>query len=121
MNKEIIFKNTNSYEDGLIEDLKDLEEAKNYLEAALLAYEEDDNIEALLLALRHVAKAQGGIGQLAKRTDISRQHLYNILASKHQPRFDNMLSILSALGFRIRLEQHDYSSERTILREKTPA
>jgi len=95
--------NKTIYEDGLIEDLKDPDEAKNYIEASLSAYEEDGNTEALLLALKHVTKAQGGIGQLAKQTDISRQHLYDILASKHQPRFDNMLSILSAL------------------REKTPA
>ena len=120
MNKTIL-KYTTSYENGLIEDLKDPDEAKNYIEASLLAYEEDGNTNALLLALGHVAKAQGGIGQLATRIDISRQHLYDILASKHQPRLDNMLSILSALGFRIRLEHRDESSNRTVLREKTLA
>ncbi|MBI1925386.1 hypothetical protein HYR99_14185, partial [Candidatus Poribacteria bacterium] len=73
MNKDFILKNTRSYEDGLIEDLKDPEEAQAYLEATLNAYEEDGNIDALLLALGHVAKAQGRIGQLAKRTAVSRE------------------------------------------------
>jgi hypothetical protein len=58
MNKNTILKYTTSYEDGLIEDLKDPDEAKNYIEASLLAYEEDGNTNALLLALEHVAKAQ---------------------------------------------------------------
>jgi len=35
---------------------------------------------------------------------ITREHLYNVLASKHNPRLDNLLSILSGLGFRVRLE-----------------
>ena len=70
----------------------------------LTAYEADNNTDALLLAMRDVAQAQGGIGQLAKRVGISREHLYNVLASKHNPRLDNLLSILSGLGFQVRLE-----------------
>lgn len=53
--------------------------------------------------MRDVAQAQGGIGSLAKRVGISREHL-NVLASKHNPRLDNLLSILSGLGFQVRLE-----------------
>ncbi len=106
MNKEIL-KHTTKYEDDLIEDLKDPEEAQAYLEAAFEAYEEDSDTEALLLAMRDVAKAQGGIGKLAKRTGINRQHLYDVLASKHNPRLDNLLGILSGLGFRVRLEPRE--------------
>lgn len=106
MNKDFILKNTRSYEEWLIEHLKDPEEAQAYLEAALEEYEKDGDTTALLLALRGVAQAQGGVGKLAKRTGMSRQHLHDILASKHNPRLDNLLSILSALGFRVRLEPH---------------
>jgi len=113
MNKEAILKHTTSYEEELIEDLKDPMEAQAYLEAAFEAYEKDGDTEALLLAMRDVAEAQGGIGELAKRTSISRQHLYDILASKHNPRLDNWLSILSALGFRVRLERQKVASETT--------
>ncbi len=111
MNKEAILKYTTSYEDNLLNRLRDLELAKEYLEAAFDSYEKDGNTEALLLAMRDVAEAQGGIGQLAKRTAISRQHLYEILASKHNPRLDNWLSILSGLGFRVRLERQDVTVE----------
>lgn len=104
MNKETVLKHTTSYEDNLVKRLKDPELAQAYLEAALESYEADKDTEVLLLALRDVSKAQGGIGKLAKRTGISRQHLYDVFASKHKPRLDNLLSILSGLGFRIRLE-----------------
>ena len=86
---------------------------QKYLEVAFRAYEKDGYTEALLLAMRDVAEVQGGIGQLAKRTAISRQHLYEILASKHNPRLDNWLSILSGLGFRVRLERQDVTAEST--------
>lgn len=109
MNKEIL-KHTTKYEDELIEDLRDSEEAQAYLEEALKVYDEDGDIQALLLAMRDVAEAQGGVGQLAKRMHISRQNLYDVLA--HKPRLDNLLDILSGLGFRIRLERKEVTTER---------
>ena len=63
MNKEAILKHTASYEDNLLERLKDPELAQAYLEAAVESYEKEGNTEALLLAMRDVAEAQGGIGQ----------------------------------------------------------
>ena len=110
MNKEFILRHTRSYEEGLLQDLKDPEEAHSYLEASLEAYEEDGDTAAFLLALQYVAKAQGGIGKLAKQTGISREHLYDMLAGKHNPRLDNLLAILSSLGFRIRLERSSVPS-----------
>jgi len=124
MNRETALKHTTSYEDNLIERLKDPELARAYLEATLESYEADYDTEALLLAMRDVAKAQEDIGKLAEcgclphtpqysRTDISCQHLYDVLASKHTPRLDNPLDILLGLGFRIRLERRDIATERS--------
>ena len=92
MDEEAVLEHTASYEANLLERLKDPELAQAYLEAAVESYEEDRNTESLLLAMRDVAEAQGGIGELAKRTAISRQHLYEILASKHNPRLDNCIT-----------------------------
>ncbi|HCA67607.1 MAG: hypothetical protein A2249_01865 [Candidatus Jacksonbacteria bacterium RIFOXYA2_FULL_44_7] len=123
MNRETILKNTTSFKANLLKALRDPDEARAYLEVALEAYEKDRNTDALLLAMRDLAEAQGGIGKLAKRTDVSREHLYDILASKHTPRLDTTISILSALGFRLRLERQNLSSRRTTtaLKEKAPA
>jgi probable addiction module antidote protein len=114
MNKEAILKHTTSYEENLIKHLRDPELAQAYLEAAFESYEQEGDTNALLLAMRDVAEAQGGIGELAKRTTISREHLYDILASKHNPGLDNWLSILSALGFRVRLEPQKKHAEHAL-------
>ena len=118
MNRETILKNTTSFKENLLKALQDPEEAQAYLEAAFLAYEADGNTDALLLAMRDVAEAQGGIGQLAKRTDVSREHWSEILASQQTPRLDHWLAVLSALGFRVRLERQHVSTEPSPLREK---
>ena len=90
-----ILKNSRPYEDDLIEDLKDSKYARVFLEVALDAYEEDGFTEALLLAMRHVTQAQGGIDNL-------RQLLESVLADRpSSSRIDNLLSILSGLGLRI--------------------
>lgn len=107
MNREFILKHTGDYQENLIKRLRDPELAQAYLEAAIESYEEDGDTECLLLAMRDVAKAQGDVGELASRTGISRQHLYNVLASKYHPPLDHLLNILSALGFRVRLERQD--------------
>jgi probable addiction module antidote protein len=118
MNKEAILKHTKSYEENLLKRLQDPELAQAYLEAAFESYEQDGDTEVLLLAMRHVAEAQGGIGELAKRTTISREHLYDILASKHNPRLDNWLNIISGLGFRVRLERQKAPVEHTLVHKE---
>jgi DNA-binding phage protein len=85
--------------------LQDPELAQAYLEVTFESYGQDGDIQALLLAMRNVTEAQGGISELAKRTTISHEHLYNILNSKDDPGLDNWLDIISGLGFRVRLEQ----------------
>ena len=118
MNREFILKHTTSFRDHFLEDLKDPEFAQYYLEAALEDYEKDGDTESLWVAIRDVAEAQEGIGQLAQRTDMSHQQLYDILASQHNPRLDSLLSIFSALDYRLYLERQDLSTEQTTLREK---
>lgn len=100
-----ILKNTISFENDLSQRLQNKVFSKAYLETALAEYKEDGDTQALLLAMRDVAEAQGGVGKLAKRASISRQHLYSILAGKHNPQLNNWLNILSALGFIVRLER----------------
>ena len=104
MNMETIVKQTTSFRDDLLKDLKDTEFAMYYLEAALAEHREDGNTEALWNALRDVTEAQGGIGKLADRIKINPQHLNDILTSQQNPRLDNLQNILSGLGFRLCLE-----------------
>ena len=90
MNKSI------SYEEYLIDSLKDPEEAAGYLNAAL----EGGDTEVFLLALQNVIKAQGGVAKIAEKSHKSRTSLYKALSKNGNPYLKNMKEILSAIGMR---------------------
>ena len=64
----------------------------------------DGDKDHFLLALRNVAEAQGGIGALAKRTQLNREHLYRILSKNGNPGLDKIGAILNGLGFRLSIQ-----------------
>lgn len=99
MNKQKLLKNTTSYNEKLIQSLRDPEEAAAYLQAAFDEYQEDENMEAFLLALRNVAQARGGISELAKKTDLNRQSLYRTLSKSGNPKLYTLGAIIKELGF----------------------
>ena len=70
-----------------IEHLKDHDEAVAYLNAALEESLKGDaeSQHLFLTALRNVAEAQGGIGNLAKKAGIGRESLYKTLSEKGNP------------------------------------
>ena len=95
---------TRRFRDYLTKDLQNPVRAAIYLSVALDEYEADGNQEAFLLALRTVVEARGGIGALARKTGLNRQHLYRALSGKGNPTWATMDAILSALGFRFAIE-----------------
>lgn len=101
MNKSTIMKRTKSYHDELIKSLRNAKDSAAYLEVALEEYQEDGDTETLLVALRNVAEAKGGIGKLAKKTHLSRQHLYKLLSKSGNPRLDTFGLLLKGLGFHL--------------------
>ena len=70
-----------SYQEDLIEALKDPKEAAAYLNAAI----EEGDRKVFLLALRNVAQAHGGMSQIAKKTHLKRESLYRMLSKKGNP------------------------------------
>ena len=105
MNKANLIKNTVSYHDGFIASLKDPGEAYGYLQVAIEEYQIDNDAEALLVALRNIADAQGGLTELARKTHLNRQNLYSILSKKGNPRLDTFGLILKGLGYKLTIEQ----------------
>lgn len=104
MSKTKILKNTASYHEELIESLKKPKAADLYLKIAMEEYHEDADAEALLVALRNIAEARGGMGELAKKTHLNRQNLYNVLSKKGNPRLDTLDLILKGLGYRLAIQ-----------------
>ena len=89
-----------SYVGYLDEVLTDPREASEYLNAAL----EDEEPEVFLLALKDVARAQGGRGEVARRCKLNRENLYRMLSRSGNPRLRGLEALLGACGLRIRVE-----------------
>ena len=85
------------FKDYLLKDLAQSEFAKGYLEAALQDFDKDGNIEILLLAMKDIVEAQGGIEELVTWTNLSPQTLTYLLNTEHPPQLDKVLDILSTL------------------------
>lgn len=99
--KRHIDKRTRSYREWVIDSLHDREEAAVYLQVALDEFQNDGDIEALLLALRNVAEAQGGVSILAQKANLNRESLYKTLSSGGNPQFGTMGKVLKGLGFKL--------------------
>lgn len=104
MTKRKIEKLTGSYEEWLIKSLRNKKEAAIYLQVALDEYQKDGDLEAFLLALRHVAEAQGGLGKLSKKTHLNRESLYKTLSSKGNPKLQTIGILLKGLGFEFHIK-----------------
>lgn len=90
-----------SYQEELIESLKDPIEAAAYLNAAL----EDEDPEVFLLALRDVVEGRGGgMTRLAEKTKLNRESLYRMLSKKGNPELRSLGALLNALGLRLAVE-----------------
>lgn len=88
---------TVSHRDFLRKHLSSPTEAAAYLNAVA----EDGEIKHLLKALRNIVGAQGGIGELAKKTKLSRTTLYKTLSATGNPEVSTMDAILAVYGIRI--------------------
>ena len=86
-----------SYTNWLIERLKDRDEAAAYLEAV---FAEGDQA-AIMLALRQVAKAQGGVAQVARQANLSREAAYKMLSAVGNPEYRSLSAVLGTFGLRI--------------------
>lgn len=89
-----------NYEESLLKALKDPEEALAYLNAALM----DDDQRVFLLALKDVLDAQNiDISAFAQESNLTRQNIYRILSKKGNPRWENLSSIINAMGLQVQL------------------
>ena len=85
------------YESWLIEDLKDPSEAAAYLEAVI----DEGDPAALMLALRQVAQAQGGVARIARKAKLTREATYRILSKTGNPELRSFKALLKATGLRL--------------------
>ena len=91
-----------SNDDAIIQELRDDPEfAAEYLKAAI---EDSDEPAVLLLALRHIAEARGGMAKIAKAAGIERESLYRALSPRGNPRFSTLVAVAKAVGLKLTVE-----------------
>lgn len=91
-----------SHEQALIQELRnDPEFAAEYLKAAI---EDTDEPKVLLIALRHLAEARGGIAKVAKAAGIERESLYRALSARGNPRLSTLMAVIKAIGLKLTVE-----------------
>ena len=79
---------------------KDPDFAAEYLKAAL---EDEGEPRVLLIAFRHVARAQG-IAKVAKAAGIERESLYRALSANGNPRLSTLFAVAKAVGLKLTVE-----------------
>lgn len=91
-----------SHDEAIIRELRDNPEyAAEYLRAAI---EESDEPQVLLIALRHLAEANGGLAKVAKAAGIERESLYRALSPKGNPRLSTLVAVTKAIGMKLTVE-----------------
>ena len=95
-----------------MERLKNPAEAAAYIEAAI----DQGDQGALMLALRHVAMAQGGIAAVARRAKVTREAAYRMLSTSGNPELRSLSAILAAAGLKLSIKP---IAERSRVRQKT--
>jgi len=91
-----------SHDEAVIQELRDDPKlAAEYLRAAI---EETDEPQVLLIALRRIAEANGGIAKVAKAAGIQRESLYRALSAKGNPRWSTIQAITRVVGLKLTVE-----------------
>jgi probable addiction module antidote protein len=75
--------------------------AAEYLKAAI---EDTDEPEVLLIALRHIAEARGGLAKVAKAAGIERESLYKALSADGNPHLSTIVGVMKAVGLKLTVE-----------------
>lgn len=90
-----------SHEEAVVRRLKtEPAFAAEYLKAAM---EDEDEPRVLLIALRHLAEAQG-IAKVAKAAGIQRESLYRALSPRGNPRLSTLVAVTKAIGLKLTVE-----------------
>ena len=78
--------------------------AVDYMQLAIEDYQDDGDTAVFLLALHTFVKSQGGISELAKKTDMDSQFLSELMEGEKVLTIDIFVNILSALGCKLTIQ-----------------
>jgi probable addiction module antidote protein len=91
-----------SHDDVMIKKLRKSKTfAAEYLKAAM---EDTEEPKVLLVALRQVAEARGGMSKIANASGIERESLYRALSPRGNPRLSTLFAVTKAMGLTLTVE-----------------
>ncbi len=96
-------KNSVNFDNYLVEKLKDREFAKEFINASLESYMEDNDFAEFARTLEFVIKANESVSKFAREAGLNRGNLYSIFNNKKKPQFSTIIMIISKLGFKLKL------------------
>jgi probable addiction module antidote protein len=95
-------KSSISHDEAIVAELRrDPEFAVEYLRAAL---EDSAEPQVLLIALRRLAEARGGVAKIAKAAGVERESLYRALSARGNPRLSTLTAVMKAVGLKLTVE-----------------
>ena len=95
-------KASTSHDKAMVKELRENPDfAAEYLRAAL---KDEEEPRVLLVALRRVAEARGGLAKVAKAAGVERESLYRALSAHGNPRLSTLVAVTRAMGFKLTVE-----------------
>jgi probable addiction module antidote protein len=85
------------YREDLLKELQDPDFAAHYLDEVIALKDR----KALMIALKDVVDARGGVGALADKVPLQRQSLYKVLSKQGNPTLETLGAVLKPLGLRL--------------------
>lgn len=102
-------KSSISHNEAMVKELRERPEfAAEYLKAAL---EDAEEPGVLLIALRRVAEARGGVAKVAKAAGVERESLYRALSARGNPRWSTLVAVTKAMGLKLAIESGRSTAE----------
>lgn len=89
--------------DFILEQLKDAEFQKEYMNESLAEYINDGDFNAFFRSLEMVIKSRDSISSFCKKAGIDRSMLYQIFKGERIPKIDTLAKILKTLGYNLRI------------------
>lgn len=71
----------------------------------------DGDQEELMIALRRVSTAFGGVGEIAQQAELNAKTLYRTLSPKGNPELRSLTAILRAMGLRLAIEPLEHEDQ----------
>jgi probable addiction module antidote protein len=73
---------------------------------------QDGDQRELMIALRYMAKAFGGVSRLADEAELNATTLYRTLSARGNPELKSLSALLKAMGMRLAVEPVETSRSR---------